>query len=132
MIPQEINNHPQVIRGLGVIGINTALERDIHGSVNSTHVDGTHMMNGLGGSATSRATPVPGIFAPNRPATCRPRSYPLIVGKSGSEPDLYTFLRVGLILLPYARHTSRFGYSPSMPCIDLMNSALFQTQQIRL
>ena len=48
--PQEISNHPEVLRRLGVIGINTALEADIYGNVNSTHVSGTHMMNGIGGS----------------------------------------------------------------------------------
>lgn len=48
--PQEISNHPEVIRRLGIIGINTALEFDIYGNVNSTHVDGTNMMNGIGGS----------------------------------------------------------------------------------
>ncbi|HYD31021.1 MAG TPA: acetyl-CoA hydrolase/transferase family protein [Azospirillaceae bacterium] len=48
--PQEISNHPEVIRRLGVIGINTALEADIYGNVNSTHVQASHMMNGIGGS----------------------------------------------------------------------------------
>jgi len=48
--PQEVSNHPEVIRRLGIIGINTALEFDIYGNVNSTHVGGTHMMNGIGGS----------------------------------------------------------------------------------
>jgi succinyl-CoA:acetate CoA-transferase len=48
--PQEISNHPEVIRRLGLICINTALECDIYGNVNSTHVNGTHMMNGIGGS----------------------------------------------------------------------------------
>jgi succinyl-CoA:acetate CoA-transferase len=48
--PQEISNHPEVIRRLGLICINTALEADIYGNVNSTHVNGTHMMNGIGGS----------------------------------------------------------------------------------
>lgn len=48
--PQEISNHPEVIRRLGLIAINTALEADIYGNVNSTHVGGTHMMNGIGGS----------------------------------------------------------------------------------
>lgn len=48
--PQEISNHPEIIRRLGIIGINTALEFDIYGNVNSTHVDGTMMMNGIGGS----------------------------------------------------------------------------------
>jgi succinyl-CoA:acetate CoA-transferase len=48
--PQEISNHPGIIRRLGVIAMNTALEVDIYGNVNSTHVLGTHMMNGIGGS----------------------------------------------------------------------------------
>ena len=48
--PQEISNHPEVIRRLGIIAINTALEVDIYGNVNSTHVNGTQMMNGIGGS----------------------------------------------------------------------------------
>jgi len=48
--PQEISNHPEIIRRLGLISINTALEADIYGNVNSTHVRGTNMMNGIGGS----------------------------------------------------------------------------------
>ena len=48
--PQEISNHPEIIRRLGLISINTALEFDIYGNVNSTHVCGTKMMNGIGGS----------------------------------------------------------------------------------
>ena len=50
MRPQEISNHPEIIRRLGLIAINTALEADIYGNVNSTHVSGTKMMNGIGGS----------------------------------------------------------------------------------
>lgn len=50
MRPAEISNNPEVIRRLGVITMNTALEADIFGSVNSTHVLGTRMMNGIGGS----------------------------------------------------------------------------------
>jgi succinyl-CoA:acetate CoA-transferase len=40
----------EVVRRLGIIGINTALEFDLYGNVNSTHVCGTRMMNGIGGS----------------------------------------------------------------------------------
>lgn len=50
MRPQEISNHPEIIRRLGLISINTALELDIYGNVNSTHVLGSKMMNGIGGS----------------------------------------------------------------------------------
>jgi len=48
--PQEITNHPEVIRRLGVISINTAIEADIFGNINSTHVLGKDLMNGIGGS----------------------------------------------------------------------------------
>lgn len=49
--PQEITNSPELARRMGIIAINTALELDIFGNVNSTNVLGSKMMNGLGGSA---------------------------------------------------------------------------------
>jgi acetyl-CoA hydrolase len=48
--PQEISNNPGVVRRLGVISINTAIEADIFGNINSTHIMGDKMMNGIGGS----------------------------------------------------------------------------------
>lgn len=48
--PQEISNSPEVARRLGVIAINTAIEVDIYGNVNSTNIMGSRMMNGIGGS----------------------------------------------------------------------------------
>jgi succinate CoA transferase len=48
--PQEISNNPAVVRQLGVIALNTALEFDLFGNVNSTHVCGRKIMNGIGGS----------------------------------------------------------------------------------
>jgi len=48
--PGEISNSPEIVRRLGVITMNTALEADIFGNINSTHVTGTKMMNGIGGS----------------------------------------------------------------------------------
>ncbi len=50
MRPQEISNHPEIVRRLGVVSMNTAIEIDIFGNVNSTHVLGHQMMNGIGGS----------------------------------------------------------------------------------
>ncbi len=49
--PQEISNAPEVIRRLSVIAMNTAIEVDLAGNVNSTHINGVNIMNGLGGSA---------------------------------------------------------------------------------
>ncbi len=48
--PQEISNNPEIVRRLGIISINTAIEVDIWGNVNSTHVMGNNLMNGIGGS----------------------------------------------------------------------------------
>ncbi|MGN0001930.1 MAG: acetyl-CoA hydrolase/transferase family protein [Sphingobacterium composti] len=48
--PQNISNTPGLIRRLGVIAINTAIEFDIYGNVNSTHISGSKIMNGIGGS----------------------------------------------------------------------------------
>ena len=48
--PQEVSNHPEVIRRLGLIAMNAMIEADIYGNVNSTHVMGSSIMNGIGGS----------------------------------------------------------------------------------
>lgn len=48
--PQNISNSAEVIRRLGLIALNTAIEFDIYGNVNSTHIAGSKMMNGIGGS----------------------------------------------------------------------------------
>lgn len=60
--PQEISNHPELIRRMGLIAVNTALELDIYGNVNSTHVSGTKMMNGIGGSGDFARNSRLGIF----------------------------------------------------------------------
>ncbi len=49
--PSEISNCPEVIARIGVCSLNTAIECDIYGHVNSTKICGTKMMNGIGGSA---------------------------------------------------------------------------------
>ena len=48
--PQDVSNHPEPIKRLGVIAINTAAEIDIYGNVNSTHATGSSIINGIGGS----------------------------------------------------------------------------------
>ncbi len=48
--PMEISNNPEVARRLGVLSMNTAIEIDIYGHVNSTNIMGSRMMNGIGGS----------------------------------------------------------------------------------
>jgi len=66
MRPQEVSNHPEVIRRLGLIALNAALEVDLYGHVNSTHVGGTHVVNGIGGSGDfARNAAVPIFVAPS-------------------------------------------------------------------
>ena len=48
--PQEISNHPEVIRRLGCLAMNGMIEADIYGNVNSTHLMGSRIQNGIGGS----------------------------------------------------------------------------------
>jgi succinyl-CoA:acetate CoA-transferase len=48
--PQDVSNHPEVVRRIGVIACNGMIEADIYGNVNSTNVCGTKMQNGIGGS----------------------------------------------------------------------------------
>ncbi len=48
--PQEISNHPEIIRRLGCLAMNGLIEADIYGAVNSTHIMGSRIQNGIGGS----------------------------------------------------------------------------------
>ncbi len=47
---QDISNHPEPIRRLGVLACNGLIEADIYGNVNSTHIMGSRLQNGIGGS----------------------------------------------------------------------------------
>ncbi|MCW2799940.1 MAG: acetyl-CoA hydrolase [Aeromicrobium sp.] len=47
---EEISNHPELVRRLGVIAMNGMIEADLYGNVNSTHIMGSAIMNGIGGS----------------------------------------------------------------------------------
>lgn len=60
--PQEISNSPEVARRIGVISINTAIEVDLFGNVNSTHVLGKNLMNGIGGSGDFTRSAYVSIF----------------------------------------------------------------------
>jgi succinate CoA transferase len=67
--PQEISNSPEVVRRLGLVSINTAIEVDIFGNVNSTHVMGRKLMNGIGGSGDFTRNAYLSIF--NTPSTAK-------------------------------------------------------------
>ncbi|MFB6142211.1 MAG: acetyl-CoA hydrolase/transferase C-terminal domain-containing protein [Halorientalis sp.] len=48
--PADVSNSPELIGRLGVVAVNSALEVDVYGHVNSTHVNGSRLINGIGGS----------------------------------------------------------------------------------
>jgi succinate CoA transferase len=60
--PQEISNSPEVVHRLGLVAVNTAVEVDIHGNVNSSHVLGQSMLNGIGGSGDFTRNAAVSIF----------------------------------------------------------------------
>jgi succinyl-CoA:acetate CoA-transferase len=47
--PADISNAPALIDRFGVVGINSAVEVDLYGNVNATHIRGTRVVNGIGG-----------------------------------------------------------------------------------
>lgn len=61
--PQALSNNPEVIRRLGIVAINTAIEADIQGNINSTHIMGKNLMNGIGGSGDFTRSSYISIFA---------------------------------------------------------------------
>jgi succinate CoA transferase len=69
MRPVEVTNNPEVIRRLGIISMNTAIEVDLLGNVNSTQVLGTDMMSGIGGSGDFTRNAYVSIFS--CPSTAR-------------------------------------------------------------
>ncbi len=75
--PQEISNNPEIVRRIGIVSINTALEADIFGNINSTHVLGQKMMNGIGGSGDFTRNAYISIFT--CPATAKNGSISAIV-----------------------------------------------------
>ncbi|WP_246551033.1 acetyl-CoA hydrolase/transferase family protein [Bradyrhizobium liaoningense] len=74
---QEISNHPEVIRRLGVIAMNGMIEADIYGNVNSTHIRGSAIMNGIGGSGDFSRNAYLSIFM--TPSTAKGGSISAIV-----------------------------------------------------
>lgn len=54
--PLEIINNPEMVHRFGILAINGAIEADIYGHINCSHIGGTSLLNGVGGS---------GVFAAN-------------------------------------------------------------------
>ncbi len=81
--PTEISNNPGLARRLGIISLNTAIEVDMFGSVNSTHVNGTKMMNGIGGSGDFTRNAYLSVFL--TPSTAKNGAISCIVPKVTHE-----------------------------------------------
>jgi len=75
--PQEISNHAEIIRRLGSIAINTAVEVDIYGHINSTNIFGSDIINGIGGSGDFTRNAYLSIFT--TPSTLKNGSISCIV-----------------------------------------------------
>ena len=64
--PADISNSPELIARMGVFAVNSALEVDVYGHVNSTHVNGSRLINGLGGSGDfNRSSAVAAVALPS-------------------------------------------------------------------
>ncbi len=92
--PLDISNNPEVIRRLGVIAMNTPLEFDIYGQANSTHVMGSSMMNGIGGSGDYMRNGYLSIFS--TPSTAKNGNIssvvPMVSHADHTEHDTMVFI----------------------------------------
>jgi succinyl-CoA:acetate CoA-transferase len=62
MRPLEIVDHPEIVRRLRLIAINGAIEADIYGHINSSHIGGVNLVNGVGGSPVFASNAYLSIF----------------------------------------------------------------------
>jgi succinyl-CoA:acetate CoA-transferase len=87
--PASVSNSPEVIDRFGVVGINSALSVDLYGNANSTHIDGTHVVNGIGGSADfSRNCPLAVVALPSRTGGGTSRVVPMVTHADHTEHDI--------------------------------------------
>ena len=75
--PVDITDSPELLLRLGVIAINTAVELDIYGHVNSSHVSGSNIIAGVGGSGEFAQNAYLSIFL--TPSTSRKGAISAIV-----------------------------------------------------
>lgn len=92
--PLDISNHPEIIRRLGVIALNTPAEFDIYGHANSTHVMGTKILNGIGGSGDYMRNGYISIFSTESTAKGGDlsRIVPFVTHADHTEHDTMVFI----------------------------------------
>ena len=114
--PSEISNNPEIVRRLGVLSINTAIEADIYGNVNSTHIMGTKMMNGIGGSGDFTRPAYISIFT--TPSTAKDGNIstivPMVAHLDHTEHD------VNIIVTEYGVADLR-GKGPKERALEVIN-----------
>jgi succinyl-CoA:acetate CoA-transferase len=113
---QDISNHPELIRRLGVIAMNGLIEADIYGNVNSTHIMGSRMMNGIGGSGDFARNGYLSIFV--TPSTAKNGSISAIVPMA-SHVD-HTEHDVKVIVTEHGLADLR-GLSPRQRALRIIN-----------
>ena len=87
--PASVSNSAEVVDRFGVVGVNSALSVDVYGNVNSTHLGGTHVVNGIGGSADfSRNCPLAIVALPSRTDGGTPRVVPMVTHVDHTEHDV--------------------------------------------
>lgn len=87
--PSDISNDPSIISQFGVVGVNSALEVDIYGHANSSHVGGTRLVNGVGGSGNFIRNGFVGVVAlPSRTASGTSRIVPMVPHVDHTEQDI--------------------------------------------
>lgn len=78
--PVDVSNEPAVIRRLGVVGVNSAVEVGLYGEVNSSHVRGSTLLQGVGGSGDFARNALVSVFV--LPSTARDGDVSRIVPKA--------------------------------------------------
>ena len=87
--PADLSNSPELIGRFGVIAINSALEIDLYGHVNSTHVAGSRVLNGIGGSGDfNRHASISIVALPSTVEDGPPRIVPMVPHVDHTEHDV--------------------------------------------
>lgn len=87
--PSEISNNPSLINQFGVMGVNSALEVDIYGHVNSSHIDGRQLVSGVGGSGNYIRNGFVGVVAlPSITGGGTSRVVPMVPHVDHTEQDV--------------------------------------------
>lgn len=87
--PGDISNNATIIDQFGVVSVNSALSVDIFGHANSTHVDGSHIINGIGGGADfTRHSPLAIIALPSMTRGSTSRIVPMVTHVDHTEHDI--------------------------------------------